>query len=59
MHILSFLIPISLLLGATGLAAFFWAMRTRQFEDPDGSANRILIPDWDARPRPKPVKPKT
>ena len=39
------LIPIALLLGLTGLAAFFWAMRSGQFEDMDGAALRILIED--------------
>jgi cbb3-type cytochrome oxidase maturation protein len=40
---LVYLIPIALLLGLAGLAAFFWAMRSGQFEDLDGSAARILI----------------
>ena len=40
---LAILIPIALLLGAAGLAVFFWAMRNGQFEDLDGAANRILI----------------
>ena len=40
---LSILIPIALLLGLAGLAAFFWAMRSGQFEDLDGAALRILI----------------
>ena len=40
---LAFLIPIALLLGLTGLAAFFWAMRNGQFDDMDGAALRILI----------------
>lgn len=40
---LAFLIPIALLLGLTGLAAFFWAMKTGQFDDMDGAALRILI----------------
>lgn len=39
---LTFLIPIALLLGLTGLAAFFWALRAGQFDDPDGAALRIL-----------------
>jgi cbb3-type cytochrome oxidase maturation protein len=52
MEILAVLIPVSLLLGGIGLAAFFWAMRTRQFDDPKGDANRILMKDWDDRPRP-------
>lgn len=47
MNQLGFLIPIALLMGAAGLAAFFWAMRDGQFEDLDGAANRILIDDED------------
>lgn len=43
MTALLILIPIALLLGLGGLAAFFWAMRDGQFDDPDGSAARILI----------------
>jgi cbb3-type cytochrome oxidase maturation protein len=52
MQILAILIPVSLLLGGVGLAAFFWALRTRQFDDPEGDASRILTKDWDDRPRP-------
>ena len=40
---LAVLIPIALGLGLCGLAAFFWAMRSGQFEDMDGAALRILI----------------
>jgi len=43
MTILVYLIPIALLLGSLGLAAFIWAIRTGQFDDPEGAANRILI----------------
>lgn len=42
---LAFLIPIALLMGLAGLAAFFWAMRSGQYDDMDGAANRILIDD--------------
>ncbi|HET9398453.1 MAG TPA: cbb3-type cytochrome oxidase assembly protein CcoS [Sphingomicrobium sp.] len=42
---LAYLIPIALLLGLAGLAAFFWAMRSGQFEDMDGAGARILIED--------------
>ncbi|MBL4928877.1 cbb3-type cytochrome oxidase assembly protein CcoS [Fuscibacter oryzae] len=52
MEILSILIPVSLFLGGIGLVAFFWAMKTRQFDDPQGDANRILTKDWDDHPRP-------
>lgn len=44
---LALLIPIALLLGLTGLAAFFWAMRDGQFDDLDGAGMRILIEDED------------
>lgn len=37
------LIPVALFLGALGLAAFFWALRNGQFEDPEGNAARILF----------------
>ena len=39
------LIPLALLMGAIGLVAFFWSLRTNQYEDLDGAASRILIDD--------------
>jgi cbb3-type cytochrome oxidase maturation protein len=54
MTILGILIPVSLLLGGIGLAAFFWSLRNRQYEDPQGDANRILTKDWDDHPKPSP-----
>jgi cbb3-type cytochrome oxidase maturation protein len=42
MSILWLLIPISFLLGATGLGLFFWALRSGQYEDVAGAAQRIL-----------------
>ncbi len=44
---LAILIPIALGMGGLGLLAFFWAMRSGQFDDLDGSANRILIDEDD------------
>ncbi len=41
------LIPVALLLGTLGLAAFFWALRSGQYDDPGGSAERILGDDDD------------
>lgn len=49
MNIVGFLIPLALLMGLSGLAAFFWAMKSGQFEDLDGAANRILIDEDDTR----------
>jgi cbb3-type cytochrome oxidase maturation protein len=45
MSALLYLIPIALLLGVVGLAAFLWALRSGQFDDLDGAANRILFDD--------------
>ena len=42
---LALLIPLALGLGLCGLAAFFWAVKSGQFDDPDGAALRILIDD--------------
>ena len=40
---LALLIPLALMMGLLGLVAFFWALRSGQFEDFDGAAARILI----------------
>lgn len=45
MDILLFLIPIALLLGGIGVAGFFWSLKSKQYEDLDGAAHRILIED--------------
>lgn len=42
---LAFLIPIALLMGLASLAAFFWTMRSGQYDDMDGAAHRILVDD--------------
>ncbi|AZL58901.1 cbb3-type cytochrome oxidase assembly protein CcoS [Tabrizicola piscis] len=52
MEILAILIPVSLFLGGIGLVAFFWAMKTKQFDDPQGDAQRILTKEWDDHPKP-------
>jgi cbb3-type cytochrome oxidase maturation protein len=44
---LLYLIPIALFLGLLGLGAFIWAMRSGQFDDLDGAAERILFDDED------------
>jgi cbb3-type cytochrome oxidase maturation protein len=51
MEVLSYLIPASLFLGGLGLIGFVWAMKTRQFDDPEGDSRRILNDDWDDRPK--------
>jgi len=51
MNILVILIPVSLVLGGLGLAAFLWTLRSSQYDDLDGDAWRILSEDDDS---PKP-----
>ncbi len=42
---LIFLIPIALGLGGLGLLAFSWTLRSGQYDDLDGAAQRILLDD--------------
>lgn len=42
---LLFLLPIALFLGGLGLAAFLWSLKSGQYEDMDGAAERILTDD--------------
>lgn len=44
---LIYLIPIALFLGALGLGAFLWTMKSGQYEDLDGAAWRVLDDDDD------------
>jgi cbb3-type cytochrome oxidase maturation protein len=50
MNNLIFLIPIALFLGALGLGAFLWSMKSGQYEDLDGAAWRVLD-DGDDKPK--------
>ncbi|MEL6996657.1 MAG: cbb3-type cytochrome oxidase assembly protein CcoS [Paracoccaceae bacterium] len=45
MTILGALIPISVALGAFGLAAFVWCIRSGQFDDLEGDQHRALFDD--------------
>lgn len=49
MDIVLILAPISVLLGLAGLAAFWWTLRSGQYDDPLGDASRILLDDADDR----------
>ncbi len=50
MEVLAFLIPVSLGLGILGLVAFWWTLRSEQYDDPDGDSARILRDDFDDHP---------
>lgn len=51
MNILAYLIPISLILGGFGLLFFVFTVRTNQYDDPEGNANRILSGEYDDKPK--------
>jgi cbb3-type cytochrome oxidase maturation protein len=48
--VLFWLIPIALAMGILGLVAFLWSMRSGQYEDLDGAAERVLLNQEEDRP---------
>ena len=50
MSVLIYLIPIALLLGLIGLVAFIWTLKSGQYEDMDGAAQRVLLDDDEKHP---------
>jgi len=49
-NVLIYLIPASLFLGGLGLVAFIWTLRSHQYDDPEGDAQRFLSGEWDDAP---------
>ena len=49
MTTLVYLIPAALFLGGLSLVGFLWALKSGQYDDLDGSAERILIDDPESR----------
>lgn len=47
-----YLVPLALGLGVIGLVSFLWALRSGQYEDIDGAAERVLFEDDD-----RPIRP--
>jgi cbb3-type cytochrome oxidase maturation protein len=45
MSYLAVLVPVAILMGLVGLAAFMWSLRSGQYDDLDGAAERILMDD--------------
>ena len=45
MESLIYLIPIALVLGLLALSAFLWSLKSGQYDDMEGAANRILFDD--------------
>lgn len=50
MSMIPVLILISLLLGAVALGAFLWSLKSGQYDDLDGAAERILFDDEEDTP---------
>jgi cbb3-type cytochrome oxidase maturation protein len=44
-NVLVYLVPMALGLGLLGLFAFLWALRSGQYSDVDGAAQRVLSDD--------------
>ena len=59
MTALAWLVPVALLLGGLGLAAFLWSLRAGQYEDLEGAAWRALddTPEGDPRHSRPPSSP--
>lgn len=51
MTALLYLVPISLVLGGVALYAFFWTVRSDQYDDAEGNSSRILSDTYDDRPK--------
>jgi cbb3-type cytochrome oxidase maturation protein len=56
--IILFLLLVSLTLGAGGLGFFLWSLRSGQYDDLDGAANRILFDEDIVVPPPPPARNK-
>lgn len=50
MTVLVYLLPAALFLGLLGLGAFLWSLRSGQYDDLDGAAERILFDDEEPAP---------
>ncbi|WP_426027545.1 cbb3-type cytochrome oxidase assembly protein CcoS [Brevundimonas sp. TWP2-3-4b2] len=57
MNILLLLAPFSVVLGLIAVAAFVWTLRSGQYDDISGSAERILLDEAD--PLPTPTDPES
>jgi len=45
MIVILFLLAVSLAMGGLGLALFLWTLRSGQYDDLDGAAERVLFED--------------
>lgn len=52
MNVIFLLAPFSVVLGLIAVGAFVWTLRAGQYDDIQGSAERVLIDDDDDQPGP-------
>jgi cbb3-type cytochrome oxidase maturation protein len=57
MSILVYLLPAALFLGLLWLGAFLWSLKSGQYDDLDGAAERILFDDEESPPPPDRERP--
>ena len=43
MEVLIYLVPLALILGLLGLAAFLWTLNSNQYDDLEGAAWRAIL----------------
>jgi cbb3-type cytochrome oxidase maturation protein len=53
MEVLYLLVPLAVVLAGVIVWAFFWAVRSNQFEDLEGPAHRILMDEDEQTSPPK------
>jgi cbb3-type cytochrome oxidase maturation protein len=56
MTVILYLLLVSLVVAACGLGFFLWSLRSGQYDDLDGAANRILFDEEEVAPLPPPKR---
>jgi len=56
MAVLIYLVPAALILGGLGLAGFLWSLKSGQYDDLEGAAERILFDDDELENPPPPKR---
>ncbi len=58
MEVIYGLLPGMLAIGVIGVGIFIWAVRSGQYDDMEGAANRVLFDDEPEQIEPKKIEPK-
>lgn len=54
MNVLYLLVPLALILAAVGVGAFYWSVRSGQYDDTTTPALRVLMEDESVAPKSDP-----